>query len=52
MVWMLEKNEPLEQAVMFGVACGTAATMNKGTQLFNKKDVERLYNWMKINSLK
>lgn len=52
MVWMLEKNEPLEQAVMFGVACGTAATMNKGTQLFNKNDVERLYNWLRLNSPK
>ncbi len=50
MLWMLEKNEPLEKAVMYGVACGTAATMNKGTQLFNKKDVERLYNWMKQNA--
>ncbi|MGB3776728.1 MAG: 1-phosphofructokinase family hexose kinase [Tunicatimonas sp.] len=36
---------PLE-AVRYGVACGTAATMNYGTQLCRKEDVDRLYQWM------
>jgi len=29
--------------VRFGVACGTAATLIGGTQLFKIEDVERLY---------
>ena len=32
-----------KEAVSFGVACGTAATLNPGTQLCKKEDVERLY---------
>jgi 6-phosphofructokinase 2 len=31
---------------MMGVACGTAATMNEGTQLFRMEDVEKLYRWI------
>ncbi len=45
-VYQLEKGADLEEAVRYGVACGTAATMNKGTQLFVKDDVEKLYTWM------
>jgi 6-phosphofructokinase 2 len=47
MVWMLQQGAGLREVVRFGVACGTAATMNAGTQLFKKDDVERLYAWMK-----
>lgn len=43
----IQKGMSLEQALRFGVACGTAATMNEGTQLFKKADVEKLY--AKIN---
>lgn len=46
MAWMLDKGEPLLTAARFGVACGTAATMNAGTQLFKKEDVYRLYEWI------
>jgi 6-phosphofructokinase 2 len=42
--YMLQKQRPLRDAIRFGVACGTAATMNEGTQLFNKADAEQLYN--------
>lgn len=35
----------LEMARM-GVACGTAATMNTGTALFKKEDVDELYRWL------
>lgn len=42
-IYMLEQHKPLNQALAFGVACGTAATMNEGTQLFNKDDVHQLY---------
>jgi 6-phosphofructokinase 2 len=46
MVWMLEQGKSLSEMVRFGVACGTAATMNPGTQLFKKEDVYRLYDWI------
>lgn len=50
MAWMLEQGKNLEEAVRFGIACGTAATINKGTQLFKKEDALRLFDWMKRNS--
>jgi 6-phosphofructokinase 2 len=46
MVWMLDQGKSAREMARFGVACGTAATMNPGTQLFKKKDVERLYQWI------
>ena len=30
-----------------GVACGTAATMNPGTELFDADDVQRLLAWIR-----
>jgi 6-phosphofructokinase 2 len=44
MTFMLEKGASLEQVVQFGVACGSAATMNDGTQLFKAEDAYRLFN--------
>jgi 6-phosphofructokinase 2 len=41
--FMLQQNKSLQQAIAFGVSCGSAATMNEGTQLFKKEDAERLY---------
>lgn len=52
MVWMLSQSRSLGETVQFGVACGTAATMNPGTRLFKKDDVYRLYNWILGNSRK
>jgi 6-phosphofructokinase 2 len=46
MVWMMEQEKSLSEMVRFGVACGTAATMNPGTQLFKKEDVYRLFDWI------
>ncbi len=37
----------LEETVCYGVACGTAATMNPGTALCEKQDVEYLYKQIK-----
>jgi 6-phosphofructokinase 2 len=37
----------LEEIVMMGVACGTAATMNEGTQLFKPEDARRLFDWIR-----
>jgi len=51
MAWMLEQGKSLSEMVRFGVACGTAATMNAGTQLFKKEDVLRLYDWINRHSL-
>jgi 6-phosphofructokinase 2 len=36
-------------ALRYGIACGTAATMNTGTELCKKEDVEKLFSWMKQN---
>lgn len=41
--YMLQKNMSLRDAIRFGVACGSAATMNDGTQLFKKEDAEKLF---------
>ncbi|WP_396192556.1 1-phosphofructokinase family hexose kinase [Flavobacterium sp.] len=42
MVWALSQNKTLKEAIQIGVCCGTAATMNEGTQLFKAEDVMRL----------
>jgi len=43
MTYMLQKGAALEQTIQFGVACGSAATMNDGTQLFKATDAMNLY---------
>ncbi len=43
MVLSLVTKKTLTEAVQYGVACGTAATMNPGTGLCRKEDVDRLY---------
>jgi 6-phosphofructokinase 2 len=42
-VHFLQKGKNIVEAVKYGVACGTAATMNTGTELCNIKDVEMLF---------
>lgn len=42
-VFGLSKGRSLLEATRYGVACGTAATLNAGTQLCNAKDVEKLF---------
>jgi len=39
MVWALSQNKTLKEVIQIGVCCGTAATMNEGTQLFKVEDV-------------
>jgi 6-phosphofructokinase 2 len=41
-VFFLGQNKPIEEAVRYGVACGTAATMNAGTELCKLTDVQKL----------
>ena len=42
-VLSLTANASLLDAVRYGVACGSAATMNPGTELCRKEDAEKLY---------
>ena len=47
MVWALSQNKSLKEVIRWGVACGSAATMNEGTQLFKSSDAQRLFDWLK-----
>lgn len=42
----LSEGRSLRETARLGVACGTAATMNPGTELFRQADMERLYQWL------
>lgn len=46
MVWALSQEKSLKEVVQWGVACGSAATMNEGTQLFKIEDAQRLFQWL------
>ncbi|MGB8195177.1 MAG: 1-phosphofructokinase family hexose kinase [Chitinophagaceae bacterium] len=46
MVWSLVQGKSFTDMAQVGVACGTAATMSPGTQLFRKEDVEKLLRWI------
>lgn len=47
MVWTLSQNKSMKEVIQWGVCCGTAATMNEGTQLFKLEDAKRLFDWLK-----
>ena len=47
MVWALSQGKSLKEVIRWGVACGSAATMNEGTQLFKFEDANRLFEWLK-----
>jgi len=46
MVHALLLGKDYRQVVQWGVACGTAATMNPGTELFKAEDVQKLLEWL------
>lgn len=46
MVWALQAGKTPLQMAQIGVACGSAATMNKGTELFQAKDMWKLVKWI------
>ena len=50
-VWALQNKKSFIEMTCWGIACGSAATMNQGTQLFKKEDAERLFQQVreKIN---
>ena len=50
MVWALSQNKSLKEVVQWGVACGSAATMNEGTQLFKLEDAKRLFEQLNKTS--
>jgi 6-phosphofructokinase 2 len=52
MVWALSEGKTLQEMLRWGVACGSAATMNEGTQLFKKEDAQKLYEWLQTYSKK
>jgi len=43
-IFFLSKGKSLPEAAKFGVACGTSATMNAGTELCNKEDAFSFIN--------
>jgi 6-phosphofructokinase 2 len=46
-IFFLSQGKSITEAVQYGVACGTAATINPGTELCRKKDADRLYTIIK-----
>lgn len=47
MVWALSEGKSFKEMAQIGVACGSAATMNQGTALFNTEDVWKLLDWIR-----
>jgi len=47
MIWALHEGKNFREMAQIGVACGTAATMNRGTELFHAEDVWRLLEWIR-----
>ncbi|MCW3105788.1 MAG: 1-phosphofructokinase family hexose kinase [Segetibacter sp.] len=47
MVLALSNGRTWLEVLQYGIAAGTATTMNPGTELCKKEDVERLYAWLK-----
>ncbi|HET9056740.1 MAG TPA: 1-phosphofructokinase family hexose kinase [Chitinophagaceae bacterium] len=43
-IYYLWLGKSIIEAVQYGVACGTAATMNPGTELCHKADADKLYD--------
>jgi fructose-1-phosphate kinase PfkB-like protein len=43
----VERGLPLEEAVLFGMAAGSAGVMTPGTQLCRREDAERLFEELK-----
>lgn len=48
-VWALSQDKSLKEALQWGVACGSAATMNEGTLLFKAQDAKRLFKAIQKN---
>ena len=44
MVFSLSTGQPVEKAILYGLACGSATIKSPGTELLQKEDVEFLYD--------
>ena len=49
-VLSLAKGNDLKHTLQYGIACGTAATLNSGTELCNREDADRLFNEIRRSS--
>ena len=49
--YQLQKGGSLRHALQFGVACGSAATMNHGSQLFKAEDAKNLFEIIRNNQI-
>ena len=45
-----QKGMTITEMVQYGVACGSAATLNSGAQLCQSKNVNSIYKWIKSKS--
>ncbi len=52
LIFSLANGESLKDALIFAVACGTAATMNAGTELCHTEDVKELLNRIQMSAEK
>lgn len=48
-VYSLSNGRNLKQTLQYGVACGTAATMNLGTELCRKEDADKLFKLLTLD---
>ncbi|SDL91783.1 6-phosphofructokinase 2 [Catalinimonas alkaloidigena] len=51
LVWCLANGDALLDAVQYGVACGSAATLHAGTELCRKEDADRLFQWVRTSAV-
>ncbi|MNF05107.1 6-phosphofructokinase isozyme 2 [compost metagenome] len=47
----LSNGKTITESARYGVACGTAATMNQGTELCHLNDVEHLYDIIAVENV-
>lgn len=46
LILSISRGDSLNDALKWGVAAGTAATITPGTELCRKKDVQNIFNWL------
>jgi 6-phosphofructokinase 2 len=46
MIYSMSRGDDLRDAIKWGVAAGTAATMTAGTELCRREDVEEIFGWL------
>lgn len=50
-VFSLANGKSIKDSVQFGVACGTAATMNEGTELCRLEDAQKLFEMVQTENM-